>query len=293
MSSSKLSIATAAANDAYQKTLARIERIKSHLKQSPRCGRLRDKVCIITGVGSLKGIGHASALLFAHEGAKHLYLLDFDGSNLPDLKQKITITYPDVEVTIVQGDAADEDAIANLCKQAFDEEGKLDVYFANAGVASASQLADLSGDAFMKIMKVNTLSVFLAIKHASAMMAIPNPSKGKPESGGSIIMTASVAGLRSGAGGIDYSASKAAVNSMAQTAAYQLNKSNIRVNSICPGLIETGMSEYTFSTARQRGTAYKIGQLNPLGRYGIPEEVAQLALFLASGEHFASPPCFS
>ncbi|KAI5123637.1 hypothetical protein M0805_001670 [Coniferiporia weirii] len=275
---------SAAANEAYEKTLARIDRIKSHLKSAPRSCRLQDKVCIITGVGSLKGIGRASAILFAHEGAKHLYLLDFVEDNLPELKQTITTTYPDVKVTILQADASDEKAIAGICKQALEEEGKLDVFFANAGIVSLGGLEDLTEDAFMRTMKINTLSVFLAIKHASAAMEKTSPSGGKYESGGSIIVTASVAGIRSGAGPIDYSASKAAVNNMAQTSAYQLAKSSIRVNSICPGLIETGMTDFTFAAARQRGTASKIGQLNPLGRYGVAEEVAQAALFLASDE---------
>jgi NAD(P)-dependent dehydrogenase (short-subunit alcohol dehydrogenase family) len=99
-------------------------------------------------------------------------------------------------------------------------------------------------------------------------------SSKKEESGGSIIMTASVAGLRSGAGSLDYSASKAAVISMAATSAWQLSKTNIRVNAVCPGLIETGMTAPVFEMARDRGTGGKIGQLNPIGRYGVAEEVS-------------------
>ncbi|OCB86841.1 NAD-binding protein [Sanghuangporus baumii] len=282
MSSSKTS--ADAMNEAYKKTLARVERIKSHLQTSPRLGRLQGKVCIITGVDSLKGIGRASALLFAHEGAKHLYLLDFSGKNLPELKQNIEKNYPDVKVTTVQADATDEQAIKGLCERALEEEGKLDVFFANAGVVSIDHLDNLTSDMFMRTLRINALSAFLAIKYAAIAMAKPNASVGKSESGGSIILTASVAGLRSGSGPIDYSASKAAVNNMAQTSAFQLAKRNIRVNSICPGLIETGMTEITFDAARRRGTAGKIGQLNPLGRYGVAEEIAQAALFLASDE---------
>lgn len=100
-------------------------------------------------------------------------------------------------------------------------------------------------------------------------------SSSKPHSGGSIILTASVAGLRSGAGSMDYSASKAAVVSLAQTAAWQLARTNVRVNAVCPGLIETGMTLPTFDMARERGTAGKIGQLNPMGRYGVAEEVSR------------------
>src|SRR6202000_82805 len=99
---------------------------------------------------------------------------------------------------------------------------------------------------------------------------------------GSIICTASVAGLRSGAGGIPYSASKAGVISLVQTIANQWSGSGVRINAICPGLIETGMTKPIFDRARERGTEDKIGQLNALQRNGVPEEIAHTALFLAS-----------
>jgi NAD(P)-dependent dehydrogenase (short-subunit alcohol dehydrogenase family) len=102
--------------------------------------------------------------------------------------------------------------------------------------------------------------------------------------GGSIICTASVAGLRSGAGGAAYSASKAGVISLVQTAAQQLSGTGVRVNAICPGLIETGMTRPMYDVARERGHEQRIGELNPLKRGGEPEEIAQAALFLASNE---------
>ena len=109
-------------------------------------------------------------------------------------------------------------------------------------------------------------------------------SPDKPTPGGSIIATASVAGLRSNAGGTPYSASKAAVVSMAQTLAYQLAGTGVRVNALCPGLIETGMTSVVFEAARARGTQRKIGQLNPLRRGGHADEIARVALFLGSDE---------
>ncbi|CCM00267.1 uncharacterized protein FIBRA_02297 [Fibroporia radiculosa] len=270
--------------DFHKRTTARLEQIQSQLEVTPRKDRLKGKVCIITGVGSLLGIGRATALQFAHEGATHLYLLDLDGTNLPELKATIEKRYPDVKVTTLAADATNESAIAGVCKQAIQEEGRLDVFFANAGMASKDHLRNITSEGFMKIMAVNTLSCFLAIKYASEMMMKPNLSRGKEFSGGSIILTASVAGLRSGGGPLDYSASKAAVNNMAQTAACQLRMSDIRVNSICPGLIETGMTTGVFQYARSKGTGPKIGQLNPLGRYGVSQEIANVALFLASDE---------
>lgn len=106
----------------------------------------------------------------------------------------------------------------------------------------------------------------------------------KPASGGSIIGTASVAGIRSNAGSTPYSASKAAVVSLAQTIAYQLAGTNIRVNAICPGLIETGMTEPVYTAARARGNEAKIGQLNPMRRGGQADEIARVALFLGSDD---------
>jgi len=284
MSYKKLPSASQNQQEFYEITKARIGKIQSHLADSPRGTRLKDKVCVITGVGSMKGIGRAAALLFAHEGAKHLYLIDFDATSLPDLKDTIHKRYPDVKATTLQGDAADEALISGVCARALKEEGRLDVFFANAGIASLAPLESTTADSFMNVMRVNTLSCFLAVKHASAAMKTINASRGKTTGGGSIIMTASVAGLRSGAGTIDYSASKAGVNSIAKTSAYQLQKTNIRVNSICPGLIETGMTTDTFDYARQRGADAKIGQLNPLARFGVAEEIAQAALFLASDD---------
>lgn len=267
-----------------KRTAARLEKIQSQLETSPRASRLKGKVCVITGVGSMLGIGRAAALQFAHEGAAHLYLMDFDGTNLPNLKSTIEQKYPDVKVTIMTADAADEDNITGTCGRAVREEGRLDVFFANAGINSKESLHNITADAFMKMMRVNVLSCFLAVKHASEAMLKPNSSRGKEYSGGSIILTASVAGLRSGAGPLDYSAAKAAVNNMAQTAVYQLQKTGIRVNSICPGLIETGMTTAVFQYARSRGTGGKIGQLNPLGRSGVAQEIANVATFLASDE---------
>ncbi|KZO93103.1 3-oxoacyl-reductase [Calocera viscosa TUFC12733] len=290
---------SASSATALSKTQQRLASIQQHFTSAPRGDKLREKVCVITGVGSLKGIGRASAFLYAREQAKHLYLLDFDGANLPNLKEELGKAYPDVKVTTIQGDAADEELISGVCKRALEEEGRLDVFFANAGVATAHFLPDITAKEFMNTLRINTLSCFLAVKHASEAMKLPG--RGKEEAGGSIILTASIAGLRSGAGTIDYSASKAGVNSIAMTSAYQLQRTNIRVNSICPGLIETGMTTTTFDYARSRGSAAKLGQLNPMGRYGISEgeqfvavaysaladdgaEIAQMALFLASDD---------
>lgn len=134
----------------------------------------------------------------------------------------------------------------------------------------------------MNMMRTNALSVFLAAKYASRAMLKTSAEKPHPQ--GSIIATASVAGLRSNAGPTDYSASKAAVINLMQTCAYQLVGTGIRCNAVCPGLIETGMTKTTYDAARSRGSEKKIGQINPLRRGGQPDEIARTVLFLASDE---------
>jgi len=125
-------------------------------------------------------------------------------------------------------------------------------------------------------------SVHLAAKYAAPAMMLTNEEKKYPA--GSIVATASVAGLRSNAGSSDYSASKSGVISLAQTISYQLAGTGIRINAICPGVIETGMTAIMYEAARAKGTEKKIGQLNPLRRGAQADEVARVALFLGSDE---------
>ncbi|KAL8296679.1 hypothetical protein RB597_005995 [Gaeumannomyces tritici] len=252
--------------------------------------RVKDKVVIVTGANSPLGIGRAAAHQFAANGARAVYLCDYDDSHLLAHQREMLSLYaspphqgPALEVHVRQFDAADEEAVKGVVADALARYGRLDVFFANAGVVGPPTLfTDADADGFMDVMRVNALGPFLAAKHAAPAMGRVVPSK--PVSGGSIIMTASVAGIRSNAGPTPYSASKAAVVSMAQTMAYQLAGTGVRVNAICPGLIETGMTAPVFEGARRRGTEGKVGQLNPLKRAAHADEVARVALFLGSDE---------
>lgn len=245
--------------------------------------RVASKVVIITGANSPLGIGRAAAHQYAAHGCTALYICDFDASNLPAIKAEISSLYPTIEVHVRQFDAADESAIKEVVDHAVKTYGRLDVFFANAGITGPHALfTDIESKDFMDVFRTNTLGPFLACKYAAPAMKITG--KDKPASAGSIILTASVAGLRSNAGSTPYSASKAAVVSLAQTVAYQLTGSNIRVNALCPGLIETGMTKLVFESARQRGTEKKIGQLNPMKRGGVADEIARVALFLGSDD---------
>jgi NAD(P)-dependent dehydrogenase (short-subunit alcohol dehydrogenase family) len=149
--------------------------------------------------------------------------------------------------------------------------------YANAGISGGDvPFLEQSVELWQEVLRVNLIGPFLAIKHAAPAMV----AQGK----GSIVCTASVAGLKANAGGSPYSASKAGVISLVQTAANSFWGSGVRVNAVCPGLIETGMTRPIFEYARARGSEDKLGQLNPLMRYGRPEEIAAMALFLASDD---------
>ena len=235
-------------------------------------GRLEGKVALVTGAAS--GIGRASAKLFASEGAK-VVLVDRAASVEDTAK---AIKDAGGEAVAIVGDAGSEADVAKAVDTAVSRFGGLDVCYANAGVGATSMAPPLeqTGEQWLELLRINLVGPFLAIKHASKVMR----AKGK----GSIICTASVAGLRSGAGGPAYSASKAGVINLVQTSAQLLAGTGVRVNAICPGLIETGMTRGVFERARARGTEDRIGQLNPLRRAGQPEEIAGAALFLASDD---------
>ncbi|MCJ1292300.1 hypothetical protein MMC34_003850 [Xylographa carneopallida] len=245
--------------------------------------RVKDKVVIITGTNSPLGIGRASAHQFAQNGARAIFICDLDDEYLPVHTRELETLYPDVDIHARQFDASDEGPLKAVVDEALDRYGRLDIMFANAGVVGAHKaFGEIGGEEFMKTMRTNVLSVHLALSLSTPAMLHTSPSKPTPS--GSFLTTASVAGLRSNAGSSAYSASKAAVISLVQTAAYQLAGSNIRCNAICPGLIETGMTAAVWESARARGTEARIGQLNPLRRGGVADEVARVALFLGSEE---------
>lgn len=233
--------------------------------------RLEGRVALITGAAS--GIGRASALLFAQEGARVVAV-----DRATDVEETAAAIKRNGGTALaLVADASAEPAIAGAVDRAVQEFGTLDVVYANAGVSGGfKEFLTLTPQDWIDVLSVNLIGVYLAIKHAARIMV--------PKKRGAIVCTASVAGLRSGAGGAPYSASKAGVISLTQTSANLLAGTGIRVNAICPGIIETGMTKPIFDRAEQHGTKEKIGQLNPLKRYGHPEEIAHMALFLASDE---------
>ncbi len=216
--------------------------------------RLEGKVAIVTGAAS--GIGKESAALFRKHGA--------------------TVVGADLDPGAdARCDAGSEAGVKELVEKVIGEHGQLDVFFANAGVSGGlATLSQQTEQDWADVLRINLIGCAMAIKYAAPAMT----------AGGSIICTASVAGLASGAGGAAYSASKAGVINLVKNACQQLGGSGIRVNAICPGLIETGMTAFMYDAARSRGQEQRIGELNPLRRGGQPLEIANAALFLASDE---------
>ncbi len=233
--------------------------------------RFRDKSIIVTGAGS--GIGRASARAFAAEGGRVIVADRTDGAD----ETADMIAAAGGIARAVRMDAGDEGDVARTVALACEAFGGLDVIYANAGISGGIDgIFDCTADLWTEVLRVNLIGPFLAIRHGAPRIV--------ERGGGAIVCTASVAGLRSGAGGPPYSASKAGVVSLVQTAAQQLSGSGVRVNAICPGLIETGMTKRAYDYAREHGKEDRIGRLNPLRRGGVPEEIARVALFLASDE---------
>ena len=234
-------------------------------------GRLEGKSVIITGAGS--GIGRAASLLFAREGARLVAVDRSEG--VKETIELVRAAGGTAEAVIA--DAGSEKDVIAFVDQALSRFGRLDAIWANAGISGGLvPLAEQTVDHWQEILRINLIGPFLAIKYAMPHMI--------RQQYGSIVCTASVAGLKAGASGHPYAASKAGVISLVQTTAYSLSGTGVRINAVCPGLIETGMTKPIFDNARQRGTDGKIGQLNPLKRAGQPHELAAMGLFLASDD---------
>lgn len=234
--------------------------------------RLEGRVAIITGAAS--GIGEATARLFAKEGAQ-LGLADVNEDALHNVADQISKTGG--RVMSMKTDVSNEKEVKALVDLTLSEYSKVDILINNAGVMGDLAAIDAQdGNVWHHVYDVNVLGAVYGTKHIAGHM--------QGRRSGAIVNISSVAGIRSGAGGNAYSASKAAVINFTRTSACDLGEYNIRVNCICPGLIETGMTKMVFDYAREKGKEKKLGSRCELRRYGRPEEVASAILFLSSDD---------
>lgn len=233
--------------------------------------RLANRVAIITGGAS--GMGLASVNRFLEEGAS-VVIADFnEDTGQAAIAAAAANGFAD-QITFVRTDVANEADIAKLIDRTLHKFGKLDIMFNNAGVGGAiGPLTETTVESWDYTFDVLAKGVFLGIKHAAiAMRAAGN--------GGSIINTASIAGLSGDAGPLVYSAAKAAVISLTRSSAVELAADKIKVNAICPGFIVTPLAD----GGRPEATKANFAKSQPWPDYGRGEHIAGAAMFLASDD---------
>jgi len=227
--------------------------------------RFNSKVVFVTGAAS--GIGRATAIAFAAEGAR-IAILDRSAGALNAVAD--TIRKESSEVLAVPCDVSEPSQVQAAVEQVIQKFGRLDVAFNNAGVENkAASVHEIELSEWDRIMNINLRGLFVCMKHELGQMV--------RQGGGVVVNTSSGAGIRGVAGGAAYAASKHAIIGLTRSAALDYAKQNIRVNAVLPGNIETPMmGRFT------GGDIQKAIDLEPVGRLGKPEEIAEAVLWMAS-----------
>jgi NAD(P)-dependent dehydrogenase (short-subunit alcohol dehydrogenase family) len=236
--------------------------------------RLDRKVAVVTGAAGV--IGTATMRLLAERGAR---IVAVDRKE-PDLKAAITDLPASAEALAVVADVTEEDEVADYVRAAIDKFGTVDVFYNNAGIeGDVKPIAEYPLASFRKVLDVNVVGVFLGMKHVLPVMLRQNK--------GSIVNTASIAGLMGSPQIAVYSASKHAVIGLTKSAAWECTGTGVRVNCVCPGLIDSRMLS-TIIQGRNPGNApmpnEKLVERIPARRLGHASEVASIVAFLASDE---------
>src|SRR5256712_3930382 len=230
-------------------------------------GKLDGKIALVTGGNS--GIGLATAKQFVNEGA-HVFIT---GRREPELAAAVKAIGKNV--TGVQGDVSNLGDLDRLFAQIKREKGRLDVVFANAGVARYAPLGKISEEFYNSIFDINVKGVLFTVQKALPLLS----------DGASIILNASIVGSKGLASNSVYSATKAAVRSFARTWTTDLKGRRIRVNGVSPGPIDTpGLNDLVASTGGGEQRLKMLSNIVPLGRLGTPKEIAKAVGFLASDD---------
>ncbi len=231
---------------------------------------LEDKVVLITGGGS--GIGRATAVLAAKEGAK---VIIADVNEAGGHETVNTITERGRDAIFVRTDVSQSAEVQALIKAAVDKYGRLDCAFNNAGIAGdISRTADVTEEDFDQLVAVNFKGAWLCLKYELPQMLA--------QGGGTIVNTASAAGLVGTHSMPVYGATKHAVVGLTKSAAVEYGRKNIRVNAVCPSVIHTPMVEYGFEVFPKFIEASE--QINPMKRLGQADEVARAVIWLLSDQ---------
>ncbi|KFZ20538.1 hypothetical protein V501_00070 [Pseudogymnoascus sp. VKM F-4519 (FW-2642)] len=256
---------------------------------------LADQVGIVTGAGSPYGIGRSLVLSLAAAGARAVYATDVTVANIPSLQKEVSDAGSSCQVHGEILDVTSEEQTISIVKQAISQYGRLDFFFANAGIGGYRQTDAAYYDRIISVMQ---RSFFLAIRYGGQGMSVVSADKKKPK--GSIVATSSMAGMSGGVSDISYSSAKAAVSNMVKSASVQLSATHVRVNCVAPGFVRTSIM--ATSEATVEGKSYDKGLSkdvalrqfdSTIGRNGAgspyyydripePEEIANICVFLAS-----------
>jgi len=239
--------------------------------------RFENKVVIVTGAGS--GLGQASALQVAKEGAK-LSLIDLNNKGLEETKKLILESVPDADLLLITADVSKEEDVKNYVKQTVDTFGKIDGFFNNAGIEGKQNLTeDYGSDEFSKVVSINLNGVFYGMKYVLEIM--------KNQGFGSIVNTASVGGIRGVGNQSGYAASKHGVVGLTRNSGIEYGQFGVSIKAIAPGAIMTPMVEGSLKQMdpdNWEEVGKQFVEPNPMKRFGKPEEVGYLVAFLLSDQ---------
>lgn len=234
-------------------------------------GLVDDKIVMITGAGS--GMGRAGAVLMAREGAAHVYVIDVNdagGTGTVDLVRAV-----DGAATFLHADVCDDDAIAATVHRIVTEQGRLDCAWNNAGITDTGRpFTEVDRASWDRMIAVNLTSVFVCMKAELLQM--------QTQGFGAIVNTASASGLVATPGLVHYTVAKHGVLGLTKQGALEYNNRNIRVNAVCPGMVNTPLTQELFESNPR--LAASIQRLMPGGKLGEPDQVAAAVVWLCSDQ---------